>query len=112
MIAVEKRTLAIGWLRRKIRAGEAGLDPFDSAVLVVEVADPDHAWRINEVGLELIHHPHIRPDGSRCLRVRCLVEPDVRGELGLDGYAPPLIGDVPFTSRHVRPPRRDRQRKR
>lgn len=84
MTPVEEREIAISWLRTKLFAGEAGLDPADLSVMIIEVSEEARAWRVDEIGFKLISHPHRRPDGSRCTRVRCLIEADVRQELGLD----------------------------
>lgn len=91
MSPVEERALAISWLRTKLFAGEAGLDPHDSAVMIIEVAHEDRAWRVDQVGFKLISHPHRRRNGSWCTRVRCLIEADVRMELGLDDPGAPTL---------------------
>lgn len=95
------RELTISWLRVKLFDHSAGLDPFDASVLIVEVASPDRAWRLDHVGQILESHPHVRPDRSTCIRVRALIEADVRQELGLDDLNPPVL-DTPLASRALR----------
>lgn len=95
MSPVEERELAISWLRTKLFAGEAGLDPSDAAVMIIEVADEARAWRVDAIGFKLIAHPHRRWDGSRCIQVRCIIEADVRVQLGLDEPYAPVLEDRP-----------------
>lgn len=99
----DERDAAIEWLNVKLGLGTAGLDPHDSAVLIVEVASPDRAWRLDLIGLVILDHPHVRPDLSTCHRVRAILEADVRMRLGLDGPNPPTL-DTALASRAAAAP--------
>lgn len=94
-----EREAAISWLHIKLIEGTAGLDPYDSATVIVEVTHIDRAWRIDLIGQQLIHHPHTRRDLSTCIQVRCLIEADVRMRLGLDEIGAPFLRDTPLASR-------------
>jgi hypothetical protein len=96
---VDERDASISWLRVKILDGTAGLDPFDQAVMIVEVPSPDRAWRLDLIGHILLDHPHVRPDRSTCIRVRAIIEADVRMQLGLGGSGAPTLRDEPLASR-------------
>ena len=98
--ADQEREASISWLRVKCLEGTAGLDPHDMAVMIVEVASPEKAWRLDLIGQKLLDHPWVRPDRSTCIRVRAILEADVRQQLGLDepGLAP-VLRDVPVASR-------------
>lgn len=98
--ATERET-TVSWLRVKLFEGSAGLDCYDASVLIVEVASPDRAYRLEHVGHVLASHPHVRPDRSTCIRVRALIEADVRAELGLDHPNPPTL-ETPLASRALR----------
>lgn len=87
----QERDASISWLRVKVWDGTAGLDPHDSAVMIVEVASPERAWRLDLIGEQLISHPHVRPDHSPCIRVRAILEADVRMQLGLDEPGAPVL---------------------
>lgn len=91
---VIERESAARWLEAKILSRTAGLDPHDGAVLIIEVADLfERRDQIEAVGHVLEAHPHLKLDGSRCYRVRALIEADVRVRLGLDGAFPPVLRD-------------------
>lgn len=100
----QEREASISWLRVKMFDGTAGLDPFDAAVMIVEVASPDRAWRLNLIGAILWEHPHVRPDHSTCIRVRAILEADVRMLLGLDEPGAPTL-ETPLASRAADHPR-------
>ena len=101
--AVSEREAAIVWLRVKIIGGRAGLDPHDSAVMIVEVDSPEKAWRIDLIGEQLLAHPWVRPDRSTCIRVRAILEADVRQALWLDKPGAPVLADTPLASRAALP---------
>lgn len=94
-----EREASISWLWVKLVEGTAGLDPYDQAVMIVEVSSPDKAWRIDLIGEKLIEHPRVRPDRSTCIRVRAILEADVRQRLGLDDVGAPALRDVPLAAR-------------
>ena len=96
-----ERDASISWLNVKCFEGTAGLDPYDRSVVIVEVATPDRAWRIDLIGQVLSMYPHLRPNRSTCTRVHALIEADVRLELGLDGPNPPVMRDVALASRSL-----------
>lgn len=96
-----ERERATSWLQVKLFEGTAGLDPFDSSVLIVEVPAPGRGHLIDEVGVIVGEHPHVRPDLSTCIRVRAIVEDDIRLALGLEGPYAPVLRDVPLGSRRV-----------
>jgi hypothetical protein len=102
MTAVDphERDASISWLRVKCIEGTAGLDPYDRTVMIVEVTDPNKAWRLDHIGHVLETHPHVRPNRSTCIRIRALLEADVRQELDLDGDSPPVLTDTALASRH------------
>lgn len=95
-----EREASISWLRVKCVEGTAGLDAYDSAVMIVEVASPERAWRLDLIGHVITSHPHVRPDRSTCIRVRAILEADVRMELGLDEPNPPTL-DTALASRRA-----------
>lgn len=97
-----ERDASISWLRVKMFEGTAGLDPWDAAVMIVEVASPDRAWRLDLIGTVIGEHPHVRPDRSTCTRVRAILEADVRQELGLDEPGAPTL-ETPLASRRTVP---------
>lgn len=104
------RELAIGWLRDKLTEGEAGLDPYDRTVLIVEADANERVWArtvIEVTGLFLTEYKG---------EFRCIVETDVYDRLGLsaDGaplmdspisptYAPTALMDAVFGSLEPRP---------
>lgn len=94
-----ERERAISWLNVKLWDGTAGLDQYDRSVVIVEVASPDRAGLLDLVGHVIGSHPHVKPNRSTCIRVRALVEADVRGRLGLDRVSPPVLRDTPLASR-------------
>src|SRR5688500_7448503 len=98
MHATDEREAAISWLHVKMWAGTAGLDPHDSAVMIVEVDSPDRAWRIDLIGETLVSHPFTKANGDHVIRVRAIIEADVRMRLGLDEPGAPTIRDAPLAS--------------
>lgn len=98
--AADERDASISWLRVKIMEGTAGLDPHDHAVMIVEVNSPERAWRLDLIGHVLLDHPHVRPDRSTCIRVRAILEADVRLALTLDEPGAPTL-DTALASRAV-----------
>lgn len=96
--AEQERDAAIQWLNVKLGLGTAGLDPWDASVLIVEVPAPDRAWRLDLIGQPIAYHPWVRPDRSTCIRVRALLEADVRQELRLDEPGAPVLRDTPRAS--------------
>ncbi len=99
---VAERDASISWLRVKCLEGTAGLDPYDMSVMIVEVASPDRAWRLELVGRHIHSCSHVRPDHSTCIRVRALLDADVREALDLDDpLLAPVLRDVPLVSRRV-----------
>lgn len=96
--AEQERDAAIQWLNVKLGLGTAGLDPFDKAVMIVEVPSPDRAWRLDLIGQPIVYHPWVRPDRSTCIRVRAILEADVRQALGLDEPGAPVLRDTPLQS--------------
>lgn len=92
---VIERESAARWLETKLLSHTAGLDPHDKAVLIIEVSDLyERRDQIDAVGHVLEAHPHLRPNGCRCYRVRALIEADIRDRLGLDGPFPPVLRDL------------------
>lgn len=100
--AEQERDAAIEWLRMKMIGGRAGLDAHDQAVMIVEVPSPDHAWRLDLIGTVLLDHPFVRPDRSTCIRVRAILEADVRQQLRLDEPGAPIL-ETPLASRAAHP---------
>lgn len=98
----DERDAAIVWLRMKIIGGRAGLDPWDHAVMIVEVRSPEQAWRLDLIGHVIGDQPHVRPDRSTCIRVRAILEADVRQQLGLDQVGAPTL-ETPLASRAAHP---------
>lgn len=99
--AADEREASISWLRVKILDGTAGLDPFDEAVMIVEVPSPERAWRIDLIGEVIVDHPHVRRDRSTCIQVRAIIEADVRMLLGLDVPGAPVLKDTPLAALSV-----------
>lgn len=88
------RQAAIRFLAVKLAAGQAGLDPYDASVVLVDVAENEQVWAraaVECVGLFL------HQGGSQ--RIRMLLEADVRQELGLDAPDAPVMADEPLASR-------------
>lgn len=96
----DERDAAIVWLRMRIISGRAGLDAHDAAVMIVEVPSPEKAWRLDLIGHVLLDHPHVRPDRSTCIRVRAILEADVRQALQLDAPGAPTL-ETALASRAV-----------
>lgn len=94
-----EREAAISWLHVKLIEGTAGLDPWDAALVVVEVATLEKAWRLDLIGEQISDHPHTRRDLSTCIQVKAIVEADVRVRLGLDEVGAPILRDTPLASR-------------
>lgn len=96
----DERDAATTWLRTKLWDGTAGLDPDDPAVIIVEVSSPEKAWRLDLIGQPLSYLTHVRPDLSTCLRVRAILEADVRVALRLDEPGAPTLRDRPLVAAH------------
>lgn len=89
------RDTAAQFLHDKIKAGEAGLDPWepDGAIFLVQAAPFERLWAHRAIALTghlLEAVPH---EGG--WRLRCVLEADVRQALGLDGASAPVMVDEP-----------------
>jgi hypothetical protein len=98
---ITPRKAAVALLHDKIRAGEAGLDPYDASVFIVELGRNETRWGTIVVSLTGKPTQRVeRPDGS--VRLYALLDQDVRGLLGLNEEDPPLMCDEPLASRGIR----------
>lgn len=92
------REIAVEWIREKVKAGKAGLDPYDPSVFVLAAGANERTWAYRSLELTGIVVSRTVQDGGE--RFRAHLEADVRMELRLD-----LDGcwmtDEPLASRSV-----------
>lgn len=94
------RDVATDWIRTKIQAGDAGLDPYDPSIFILVAGRNEKLWAY--CTLELVGEVVTRVDqiGGR-QRLRAVLEADARLALGLDETPAPLMLDEPLSSRSV-----------
>lgn len=88
------RVAAVELLRDKIAADQAGLDPYDETIFVLQARDTERVWARR--ALELCG---LVVDQTMDGRFRAVLEADVRAELGLDTTGRSLMLDEPLASR-------------
>lgn len=90
------RVAAVELLRDKLAADQAGLDPYDETIFVLQARDTEIVWARR--ALELCG---VVLDQTIEGRFRAILKPDVRAELGLDTVDRALMLDEPLASRAV-----------
>ena len=93
------RDTALEYLRDKIDHGQAGLDPYDPSIFILDAGANEIVWAyrmLHQLGLVLVNS--VRGGGRRYTTV---LEADVRMTLGLDEPDAPTMADVALASRGV-----------
>lgn len=96
------RAIAVEWLRSRLESGTAGLDPYDRILFLLDATPTTISWAyrcLELCGVVLYRAPH--GDGQR---MKALLFPDVRDELGLRSPDAPTLPDEPLASRRVDSP--------
>jgi hypothetical protein len=93
------RLAATRHLRELVADGRAGVDHYDSSIVIVDAREHERVWTARACELTgLMIGIHVLADGGR--RFRVILEADVREELGLDRPDAPRM-DEPLASRRV-----------
>lgn len=97
---ITPRKAAILLLLEKIADGDAGLDPYDPTIVILNAGRNERTWayRALELTGTVLRRADILGGGQR---LRALLSPDIRLELGLDRSSPPIMADEPLASRGV-----------
>lgn len=93
------RLAATRHLRELVADGRAGVDHYDSSIVIVDAREHERVWTARACELTgLMIGIHVLADGGR--RFRVILESDIRQELGLDRPDAPKM-DEPLASRRV-----------